>query len=158
MHIDANSLLPGCEMIARYLASRSRDTELESWRERALLHQQRVEEARAQEELDVDSLGPHGLSVGALQSLVELLEQFPLRRALLVHDGLQNFVLAISVRPSGDRVQSRDTGFSVCRSLQERLQGATEFMVFLIEENEEAVEAMERIDGSAIYPPPIAQG
>jgi hypothetical protein len=47
--------------------------------------------------------------------------------------------------------------FPVCTSLQERLHGTGGLMVFVIEENEAAVEAMERIEGSAIYPPQKAQ-
>jgi hypothetical protein len=159
MRIDAESVLPGCELIGTYFAARSRDAEGEHWREKARRFLQAVDLAKEERKgiCAEDPLAPHGLSEGELRSLAGLFDCLPLRRVLLalkVQERIPTlpvWVLGFSVWPQSGLLRSRDLEASVLQHLQVSLGPLGFFIFFVIEDNEGIAASLERIEGAVVY-------
>jgi hypothetical protein len=161
MQLDADYILPGCELVYGFLMAHGKEDEAQAYYQRAVRHSELLELARAERaQLGFkDSYGHHHLPAEQVAQLTDQLARYPeIAAAYLVRKEVRYFpdqplyALGVAVRKPWYKYHSDKDDEKLLQQLTHGLifPGET-FVVILNHANQKMKKIMREIDGSQVY-------
>ncbi|MBI4494380.1 MAG: M48 family metallopeptidase [Chloroflexi bacterium] len=162
MELDAEAILPGCELLRSFLLAQGREREAQAYGQRAAQQAEVLELARAERARlsPRDTYLPHGLSAPDIQYLNEQLAHYPqVAEAHLVRKEVAHspekplYVLGLIVRHPWHRAlfKSYDEAYAQQLAQEMEFPGETLVIVLNCNQNKRLRRAMKRVAGARVY-------
>jgi Zn-dependent protease with chaperone function len=161
MDLDADAIVPACELACRFLAGSGHAADAASYRERGLERQREIErDAAERNSLPLDAVYlHHRLEADALEQLRKQLARWPVKRAWLVrkpldvHPERPLYVLGVERRVPWWRSDGKKLGRALQAELVEQLELPGEcFVLALNGRRRRTWRLFRRVSGSQIHP------